>query len=212
MYKYDTSGNLTLLKAAGHVGRYDSIAYNSSGRVTYYFSYDVYYQKKNKISIDTNYMLVLEKSDAFTSTFINKASTYSSHYVYDANNEIKKTYDYNSVDSLARTDISPREFSIRYFYKEDTAKYKLGQEFLYKNNKISVCTYYDKYYDSELGHMTKRYYYNDNGALILKTTGDHNYGTKEVYFYDNKGFIFQQYVLYDGAIKEFYEYRYSLYD
>ncbi|MDP1802831.1 MAG: hypothetical protein Q8L81_15830 [Bacteroidota bacterium] len=213
MYKYDTAGNLIVLRAAGHVGRYDSIAYNSSGRVTYYFSYDFYCQKKNKISIDTNYILVLEKSDAFTTTFINKAAAYTSHYVYNTNNEIKKKYDRNSIDSLTRIDIAPGEYSVKYFYKEDTAKYKLGQEFLYKNNKISVCTYYEKLYNNtELGHMTKRYFYNDHGSLILKTTGDHNYGTKEVYFYDYKGYLFQQYVLYDGTIKEFYQYNYSLYE
>ncbi len=201
-----------VIKTNGHVGRYDSITYDRSARVTYYLSYAVYKPKKNTMSIDTNYEFIIEKSDAFATTFINKASTYNSHYVYGADNEIKKTFDYNSVDSLARTDISPREYSIKYFYKDDTAKYKLGQEFLYKNNRISVCTYYDKYYDSELGHMTRRYFYNDNGSLILKTTGDHNYGTKEVYFYDHKGYLFQQYVLYDGTIKEFYQYKYSLYD
>lgn len=212
-YKYNINGDLIVRQNMGHVNYYDSIEYNSIGRVIYYLSYNLY-KEKNKASVkEIEYELIAERINDLTTTFIDKRDTiYKTWYVYDNNNEIKKTYTSNSIDSLAKIDISPGEYSVKYFYKVDTAKYKLGQEYFYKNNRLSVCTYYERYYyDALVAHITERFLYNENGKLIQKTIGDY-YGTKEVYFYNPEGLLYQRYILYRENLREYSEYYYSKYN
>jgi len=213
-YKYDVNGKLIVVKSSMHAGSYDSVAYDKAGRMTYLLSFDIYKEKRNKLFKDINYELVLERSDANTSTFINKADTFSNtRYVYDANNNIKKQYTENSTDSLARNDIADGEYSIRYYYKQDTGKYRMGQEEFYKNNRLSVCTHYDMYYPNSgpMAYKTERYFYNEKGLLFYKTTGDY-YGEIEMYFYNNANLVSQKYTMYRERLESYSEYYYTAYE
>ncbi len=188
-YKYDNNGRIVVRNEKGHVNNYDSLCYNSKGKVIYYLS-NYSYKSRKKTIRHVDYELVVETiTDLFT-TLVNKADTFdNTKYIYDQNNQIQKVYNKYNTDSIGLVKTSEADYCVKYYYKNNPdSMYKVGQEFLFKNKRLIKYLLYDEWDNGKHIHKTTDYVYSDEGILVQEIGGKYS-NTKKSYFYNSYGLI-----------------------
>jgi hypothetical protein len=195
-YRYDEQGRLMSIFSKGETDSYDSLAYDNKGRVIYYLSYQIYTEKKGDAAKDIFYELKLENKQGDLYNLVNIADTVGKTvYVTNKENEVIKCVNQifkgnpaTRVDSVARVGLSGKEYTLKYFWKEDKP-YQLGQEIHYHNGKVKSQRQYDV---SNTTVLTRdlEYLYSEEGSLLQ--VSDKRNNSKTVFCYSPNGLLTEE--------------------
>lgn len=188
-YKYNNSGLLTVRNQnSDWLSIYDSITYDDKNRVISYYAYRKNNKGKKK---HRNIKLIydLKFSHTKNNNYIltdNILKNYPREYVFNENNQVVKIQTPHQIDSVSVEVLTQNESIKRYWYKgtNDTT-FRLGQEFIYKNNLLQTETKWDKTWDGKIITYKCFYFYNDKNFLI-KTEYENTYQPKMLYIYENQ--------------------------
>lgn len=211
VYAYDNAGHLVSVRLKGiNQEMRDSIAYDSNGRVVYYYS-SIFEKGKRKKDdyrrICSDAKLIRTEGDNYVLRD-NADTNYVCHYWMDKNNNVVKVQRYDGIDTVMFITEGDRLTEKRCFKNKEDSVFRHGETFVYEKNLLQSQTRYDMLYE-DVAVSKLNYYYDEEGHLV-KTDYTNKYGPKCFYTYGYTGLRLEVVNLQsDGVHLTRIEYEYS---
>lgn len=204
-YTYTAAGLLQVCRTKGESNSYDSMAYDQSGRIIFYYSwYEMPGEKKNTFDRQVLYSMKLYASTDSTVVLADTTDNiFQGFYTLNNRNEVISIRKEMVTDSVSVEYSGTNLFTRKYWYwnSRDSAFHK-GREDHYENNRLYYSITYEIGNEKIIADKTNYSY--DQYNRLVSITEDNRYGHKtfltymdsglpdeRIYFYNDSGKIYK---------------------